>query len=177
MYWIKNSIFVTLIFIMKNAFIYLAIYLLLLSACQNSAKVKLRAPQAIKGVVIGDSVLDKNINTAASLIALIAHGDAVKANLEGKVNAISKKGDWLRIENGKGREVMVSAIDHKFSFPHSLVGKEVVLYGEAKLGTLSVEEQNQLASEDANKPLESATITTFKDVVFFEARGLVVAKK
>ncbi|WP_017260094.1 DUF4920 domain-containing protein [Pedobacter arcticus] len=162
---------------MKNAVIYFAIHLLLFSACQNSAKVNLRAPQAIKGIVIGDSVLDKNIKTTESLIALIAHGDAVKANLKGKVNAVSKKGNWLRLENGTGREIMVSAIDDKFNFPQSVIGKEVILYGEAKLGKLSVEEQNQLAVEDANKPLEGVVITSFKDVVFFEARGLVVAIK
>ncbi len=68
----------------------------------------------------------------------------------------------------------MSAKDGAFDFPQSLVGKEIVLDGEAKLGTLSVNEQVAFTLEEDNKGIENHEIKKIKDVVFFEAKGLAI---
>lgn len=163
---------------MNKTFTYFLLFVLLIVACQNSQKIKLRAPQPIKGFVIGDSVLDNNIKNPESLIALIAHENSTRSKLRGIVKCVCKKdGAWLKLDNGNEKEIMVSFRDKAFSFPQSITGKEVVLDGEARLENLSVAQQKNFALEDGAGEAEISKITATKEVVLFETTGLVVLEK
>jgi len=173
----KNLIFGNFNLKMKKSVICFLLSLLAAIGCQNGGKIKLRAPQAIKGQVIGDSVLDNNIKNAESLIAIIAHNNTTKAKLRGVVKCVCKKGTWLQLNGGVKNEIIVNFGSRGISFPQSIIGKEIVLDGEARLETLSVDQQKQLAFENESSESEISKINAFKEVVLFETKGLVVLEK
>lgn len=158
---------------MKKSFAYLALSFLLLFACQNSNKVKLTAPKTIEGLVIGDSIANNNVNDAETLLAIIAHEKATKIKLKAKVKGVLKNGTWLRLEAGKEHEIIVSFKDEKLLFPTSIVGKEVVIEGEARVEPLSAAQQKDFIVETNASEGEINKLKTAKKVVLFETKGLV----
>jgi hypothetical protein len=173
----KNLIFENFNFKMKKSLICFLFPLMIVTGCQNGGKIKLRAPHAIKGLVIGDSVLDNNIKDSGSLIAIIAHNNTTKAKLRGIVKNVFKKGTWLQLNGDTEKEILVNFGSRAISFPQSLIGKEVVLDGEARLETLSVDQQKNFAIENEISEAEISKINAFKEVQLLEAKGLVVLEK
>nr|WP_294900847.1 DUF4920 domain-containing protein [uncultured Pedobacter sp.] len=159
---------------MKKLLIYFLLPLIMAFGCQNGNKIKLRAPQAIKGVLIGDSVLDNNIKDSESVLAIIVPDNTTKVKLRGVVKKVSKKGNWLQMTANNKKEILVNFGDKAIFFPQSMTGKEVVLDGQAKLETLSVEQQKSFAIENEIAPKQSSSIKGFKEVVLFEAKGVVI---
>lgn len=159
---------------MRNTALYSIIFLLFATACQNGHKVKLRGDHMLSGVVIGDSVSD-NIKTVESLLAIIQDRNTVKITVKGVVKDVAKKdGNWLKLENHQNEEIFVQFVDPSLYFPQDIVNKVIVLDGEARYETLSVERQRELATENNDTGLEIEKITTSKEVVFFRAKGATI---
>ena len=93
----------------------------------------------------------------------------------GKVVAVcQEKGCWMKMENSSGEPMMVKFKDYGFFMPKDIVGKEIVVDGEATVKETSVKQQKHYAA-DAKKPKEEiAKITTPKKELIFTARGVSV---
>ena len=66
--------------------------------------------------------------------------------------------------------------DYAFFVPTSLVGKNVVLEGNAETKTISVDEQKHYAEDAKKSQAEIDAITTPKEEIRFMASGIKVVK-
>lgn len=90
------------------------------------------------------------------------------------VEVCPKKGCWLKLEMEDGQTAMVKMKDYGFFLPLAAKGKTVVIDGEVKIKTISVEELRHYA-EDAKKSKEEIeAITKPEKEVRVTARGIVI---
>jgi hypothetical protein len=90
------------------------------------------------------------------------------------VSVCQEKGCWMKMENAGGETMMVKFKDYAFFMPKDIVGKEVVLDGEASIKEASVKQQRHYAA-DAGKPKEEiAKINAPKRELTFTAKGVLV---
>jgi hypothetical protein len=87
-----------------------------------------------------------------------------------------KKGCWMSLEMPDKTTVFVKMKDYGFFVPLEMIGKTVVIDGEAKKITTSVDELKHYA-EDAKKSKEEiAAITEPKEEIRLTASGILVVK-
>ncbi|MGN6416349.1 MAG: DUF4920 domain-containing protein [Pseudobacter sp.] len=113
----------------------------------------------------------------AVLPELLDQKDSVYTTINATVlDVCPKKGCWIRLQVNDSTEAFVKMKGYAFFVPLDLIGKTVVLEGEAKLKTTSVAELRHYA-EDAKKPkAEIDAITQPKKEIRFLASGIKVVK-
>jgi len=101
--------------------------------------------------------------------------DKFEGKVTGKVTEVcQERGCWMKVEKADGETVMVKFKDYGFFMPKNIVGKEVVLEGEATVNEVSVKQQRHYA-QDAGKPEEEIKkINKVKKEVQFVAKGVLV---
>ena len=150
---------------------YLIIVCLQLAAVVSFAQ----QPQpASKGVTYGAGSTNQgaiNVND----IEKNARNNKFEGKVTGKVVEVCKeKGCWMKIERAGGEKMMVKFKDYGFFMPLDIVGKEVVLDGEASVKEVSVKQLKHYA-EDAGKTKEEiAKIKEPKKELQFVAKGVLV---
>ena len=129
---------------------------------------------AEKGTIYGKGT------TATGSISVDALDQQIKNNrFEGKITGkvievCQEKGCWMKVQKQNGETLMVKFKDYGFFMPKDIVGKEVVLEGEATVKEVSVKQQKHYA-EDAGKTKEEiAKIKTPKKELQFIASGVLV---
>jgi hypothetical protein len=129
---------------------------------------------AAKGVVYG--VVAEEANPIAP--------DEIKAKLvdnqyEGQITAkvvevCKAEGCWIKVQRKDGSAMMVRAKDHAFLLPEDIVGKTVLIDGNATVKE-TTEEMRRHYAEDAGKTKkEIAKIKGSEKDVQFAARGVKV---
>lgn len=92
------------------------------------------------------------------------------------VDVCPKKGCWMALEMPDNNKVFVKMKDYGFFVPLAMIGKTIVIDGEAKKITTSVDELRHYA-EDAKKSKEEiAAITEPKEEIRLTAKGILVMK-
>jgi hypothetical protein len=108
---------------------------------------------------------------------LLNNKESVNLKVEAKVlDVCPKKGCWVLLETADKSKVFVKMKDYGFFVPTSLIGKTVVVDGEAKSVVTSVDELKHYA-KDAKK--SQAEIDAIKDPtkeVRLTANGILVVK-
>lgn len=129
---------------------------------------------AEKGVTYGAGT------TAPGAIAVTDLDKNLKENkFEGKVtgkvvDVCREKGCWMKMEKSNGQTMMVKFKDYAFFMPKNIVGKEVVIEGNASVKEISVK-QLQHYAKDAGKPEEEIKkIKEPKKELQFVAKGVLV---
>lgn len=141
----------------------------------------LPAGMALVGDSYGAQVSAKAEKTAISPAELdqkLAQSAKVEnVAVKGKVLEVCEnKGCWMTIQTDNNERFFVKMKDYAFFVPTTLVGKNIVLEGNAETKTISVEEQRHYA-EDAKKPTsEVEAITKPKEEIRFLASGIRVVK-
>ncbi|MBC7850174.1 MAG: DUF4920 domain-containing protein [Chitinophagaceae bacterium] len=137
--------------------------------------VSAQDPQsAAKGVSYGTAT------TADGSIAVNELDQKLKDNkYEGKitgrvVEVCQEKGCWMKLENTSGEKVMVKFKNYGFFMPKDIVGKEVVLDGEAVIKEVSVKQQQHYAKDAGKSEEEIKKITKAKKELQFVAKGVLV---
>ena len=153
---------------MKKGLLAIALLFAVLSTSAQDPK------SAEKGVTYGAgtnangsipvSELDKNIKE-----------NKYEGKITGTVTEVCmEKGCWMKLQKPDGGNVMVKFKDYGFFMPKNIVGKEVVLEGEAIVKEVSVKQQQHYA-KDAGKPEEEIKkITQPKKELQFIAKGVLV---
>ena len=134
------------------------------------------APQtAAPGVTYGKgTTADKAINTAALTSALNAK-PAFKGKVTGKVVEVCKvKGCFMRLAKDDGSTVLVQFRDYGYFMPQNIVGKNVVVEGDAVLKETSVEDLQHLAKDAGKSKEEIAAIKAPKKDMSVMADGVLV---
>lgn len=143
---------------------------LIISAFSYAQEIK----SAEKGVTYGAGTTAGNTITATELEKNMKN-DKFEGKIQGKVTEVcQEKGCWMKIDQGNGQTLMVKFKDYGFFMPKNIVGKEVVLEGEAIVKEVSVKQQQHYAKDAGKKEEEIKKITKAKKEVQFVAAGVLV---
>lgn len=146
---------------------------LILLAVGANAQDKEKTPAA-KGVVYGAvSADDKAI--AADDIKNKLVDNQFEGQIRGKVVEVCKaEGCWIKVERKDGSPMMVRVKNHAFLMPENIVGKTVLIEGNATVKE-TTEEMRKHYAEDAGKSKEEiAKIKGSEKDVQFSAKGVKV---
>jgi hypothetical protein len=146
---------------------------LLFIALGAAAQTKEKTPAA-KGVVYG-VVADEKSPVAPDEIAARLVDNKYEGQLKAKVVEVCKaEGCWIKVQRKDGTLMMVRAKDHAFLMPENIVGKTVLIDGNATVKE-TTEEMRRHYAEDAGKSKEEiAKIKGSEKDVQFSARGVKV---
>lgn len=117
------------------------------------------------------------------------NGDAVPVNkleknlkenkFEGKITGkvaevCQAEGCWIKLEKNDGTTLMVRAKNHGFAMPADLVGKEVVVEGEAGVKEISEAQRKHYAEDAGRSKKEINKIKGSEKQIVFQASGVKV---
>ncbi|GAB2560150.1 DUF4920 domain-containing protein [Spirosoma aerophilum] len=114
---------------------------------------------------------------ATQLATKMADKNEMPAKVEGTVESVCKvKGCWMKVKTGDGQTMRVTFKDYGFFVPKDIVGKTVVVEGNAENTTTTVAKLRHYA-EDAGKTKEEIEkITEPETALTFVADGVIVKK-
>lgn len=163
----------------------LIIVVLTLAACSgNSDKAEVNTDGADVVVnapaieVYGDSVTEAGAMDPKDFLAEMTGKDT----LQGKVKAVikeacTKKGCWMTLDMGDGKEMNVRFKDYGFFVPtEGMIGRTVVVDGYAYTDTVSVDDLRHYAEDAGKSEEEIAQITKPEIGTSFTANGVLVEK-
>lgn len=98
-----------------------------------------------------------------------------EGKITGKVVEVClEKGCWMKIEKSNGEKLMVKFKDYGFFMPKNIVGKDVVLDGEATVKEVSVKQLRHYAEDAGKSKEEIQKIKEPKKELQFIAKGVLV---
>jgi hypothetical protein len=154
---------------MKKIFFFSFIVFALSANAQPKEKV-----QAAKGVVYG-KVFEETSSISVDELPNKLVDNAFTGQIKGRVAEVCKaEGCWIRLQKEDGTSMMVRAKDHSFLMPENIVGKTVLVEGNATAKETS-EEMRKHYAEDAGKSKEEiAKIKGSEKSIEFAAKGVKV---
>ena len=164
---------------MKKIILLLTIVFSAASFAQEAEKKGPPAGNAAIGDVYGSKISVKAEEAAISPKKL---DKKLKANkkienvaVKGKVTDVcDKKGCWLTLETENNEKFFVKMKDYGFFVPTALIGKNVVLEGNAETKIISVDEQKHYAEDAKKSQQEIDAITKPQEEIRFVASGIKV---
>lgn len=150
-------------------------YLLMLCCIIISIALFAQEPApAEKGVAYG-SIASKDGAIHVNEIEKNLKNNKFEGKLTGKVVEVcQEKGCWMKIERANGEKLMVKFKDYGFFMPKNIVGKEVVLDGQATVREVSVKQQKHYAQDAGRSKDEIEKIKASKKELQFVAKGVMV---
>lgn len=125
----------------------------------------------------GDTTITEEgaINTK-QLLEKLKGVDSVEAKVEAVINACcQKKGCWMTVDLGDGKEMRVKFLDYGFFVPFNSAGHSAIIQGKAYTETVSVAELKHLAKDEENKTQEEIDAITTPVVEYtFMASGVII---
>ena len=129
---------------------------------------------AEKGVTYGEGTTANGAINAGEMEKNMKK-DKYEGKITGKVMEVcQEKGCWMKVDKGNGETMMVKFKDYGFFMPKNIVGKEVVLDGEATTREVSVKQLQHYAKDAGKTDEEVKKITRPKKEVQFVAKGVLV---
>jgi len=129
---------------------------------------------ADKGVVYGAGTTEKGAIPVSQVEANMKNAKFT-GKATGKVLSVClEKGCWMKIENTGGETMMVNFKDYGFFMPKNIVGREVVVDGEATVKETSVKQLKHYAGDAGKSKEEISKITAPKKELVFTAKGVLV---
>jgi hypothetical protein len=129
---------------------------------------------ATKGVTYGAGTTAEGAITASTLDNKITD-NKYTGKVTGKiVEVCQEKGCWMKMEKNNGETLMIKFKDYGFFMPKDIVGKQVVLEGEASIKETSVKQLQHYARDAGKSEAEVMKITQPKKEVIFVAKGVLV---
>lgn len=169
---------------MRTLFLFVTI--LVLGACANNTKkaeinkdgadIVVDAP-AID--VYGDSTItEQGAMDPPQFLAEMLGKDSMDAKVKGVVTeACSRKGCWMKLDMGNGKEMRIRFKDYGFFVPtEGMEGKHVVVEGRAFTDTTSIDDLRHYAEDAGKSKEEIAAINEPSVETTFEARGVIIEK-
>jgi hypothetical protein len=147
--------------------------LLLFAAFVADAQDKEKTPAA-KGVVYG-VVSDEKEAIGPDEIKTKLINDKFEGQVKARVTEVCKaEGCWIKVQRKDGTSMMVRAQDHAFLMPENIVGKTVLIEGNATVKEVSEEMRKHYAEDAGKSKKEIAKIKGPEKDVQFAATGVKV---
>ena len=130
---------------------------------------------AQKGVTYGSGTNKEGDLVSSDLLPSRIQQDKYVGKITGKVVEVcQEKGCWMKLQKSDGAHLMVKFKDYKFFMPKDILGKEVVLEGQAVVKQVSVEQLKHYAKDAGKTEEEIEKIKESKREVQFIAAGVLV---
>lgn len=103
--------------------------------------------------------------------------DIKNIKVTGEVESVCvMKGCWMKLKLADGKTMRVSFKDYGFFVPMDIVGKEIVMEGNAKVKETSVADLQHYAKDAGETDEEIAKITQPTKEMAFVANGVLIKK-
>lgn len=162
-----------------RGFLFVISIVLFLVSCQADQQQQ-KLEMAKNYTIYGDTIIVANTSDLSDVKAIykeLAQGDTITTKMTATVTDVcKKKGCWLKLDLNQDQQVMVRFKDYSFFVPEDLIGKEVVLQGNAYVEQLSVDDQQHYAMDGGKSEAEIAAITEPKNTFSFLANGVLTKK-
>ena len=147
------------------------LFLLFAFAAVNAQDIK----PAAKGVTYGAGATADNAIAITEASAQTKGSEKFTGKVKSKVLSVcQEKGCWMTVEQENGEPIMVKFKDYGFFMPKDIVGKEVVLDGEASIKETSVKQLKHYAEDAGKSKEEIEKIKKPKKEMIFTAKGVLV---
>ncbi|MDC3354646.1 DUF4920 domain-containing protein [Flavobacteriaceae bacterium] len=90
------------------------------------------------------------------------------------VEVCQAKGCWMKLDLGEDKEVMVKFKDYGFFVPKDIVGRDVIVEGEAYKEVTTIDELKHYADDLGDSKEKINAITQAEEVRTLTANGVVV---
>lgn len=138
---------------------------------QLSAQVK----PAAKGVTYGKAIKQTGAITIDEMEKQLQTKKEFTGKVQGTVVSVcTAEGCWMKLKRTSGDDVMIKFKGHSFFVPKNILGKKVVLAGNAKVSTTSVEMLQHYAEDAGKSKEEIEKIKEPKTDIEFTADGVLV---
>lgn len=183
--WFPNYLCCLKSFDMKKLAYLLLLCTLVLTACHRNSQPMSEEEAYQKyiknpgnGRSFGDKVDVKNAITYDELLTRLKKADKVATTVRGKVGEVCMaKGCWMTVASADGSDpIFVKFKDYAFFMPKDIVGKQVVMTGEAFKEVTTVEMLRHFAEDAGKSKAEIMAINTPKEELKFMASGVAVVE-
>ena len=152
-----------------------SVLVLFVSVCVSLISFAQDPTPAAKGVTYGAGTTADGAITITKASDQIQGKEKFTGKVQGKVVSVClEKGCWMKIARENGEPVMVKFKDYGFFMPKDIVGKEVVLDGEATVKETSVKQLKHYAADAGKSKEEIEKIKEPKKEIIFVAKGVLV---
>ncbi|HKP31943.1 MAG TPA: DUF4920 domain-containing protein [Chitinophagaceae bacterium] len=130
---------------------------------------------AAKGVTYGAGATSENAIALSEASSQTKGDEKFTGKVKAKVLSVcQEKGCWMTVEQENGEPVMVKFKDYGFFMPKDIVGKEVILDGEASVKETYVKQLKHYAQDAGKSKDEIKKIKKPKKEMVFVAKGVLV---
>src|SRR3546814_18593795 len=121
-------------------------------------------PSAQPGEHYGKTITKDGAINVQQLESKLTTDSTYTGKVEGKVVEVcKKKGCFIRVQReGEGNPILVRFTDYGFFMPQDIVGKTVILAGQAKVREVSVPQQKNFAENEGKNDEKTAKIKKTK---------------
>jgi len=149
-------------------------FILFFSILYTSLGLAQQPAPAEKGVSYGAGSLSEGAIPVSDLEKNLKN-NKFEGRITGKVIEVcQEKGCWMQVEKANGEKLMVKFKCYAFFMPKNIIGKEVVLDGEATMKEVSVKQQRHYAADAGKSKEEIEKIQEPKKELQFVAKGVLV---
>lgn len=147
---------------------------LLLMSASAFAQTKEKTPAA-PGVIYGVLADVKSPIPVEEIASNLNKENSFEGQIKGKVVEVCKaEGCWIKVQRSNGAAMLVRAKDHAFLMPENIVGRNVVIEGNAMVKEVSEEMRKHYAEDAGKSKKEIAQIKGAEKDVQFAATGVKV---
>lgn len=130
---------------------------------------------AQKGVTYGAGTNGEGELVSADLLPSRIQKEKYAGKITGKVVEVcQEKGCWMKLQKTDGEHLMVKFKDYKFFMPKDIVGKDVVLEGQAVIKQVPVKQLKHYAKDAGKSDEDIEKIKESKREIQFIAAGVLV---
>ncbi|MCB0409680.1 MAG: DUF4920 domain-containing protein [Flavobacteriales bacterium] len=123
----------------------------------------------------GADISEEGAITAAEFLSKFDGSQAMEVKLSANISEVcSKKGCWMMLDLGDGKEMRVTFKDYEFFVPKDAAGSLAIVEGVASMDTTSVEELKHYLQDAEASQEEIDAVTEPEYNYAFEAIGVII---
>ena len=123
----------------------------------------------------GEKIEEGSIIENSKIQNLFLAKEKFNAKLKAKVTDVCQmKGCWMKLEIGDEKDIMVNFKDYSFFVPKNIIGKEVIVSGEAFKRNISVDELKHYARDRGEEESAISLIVEPKEIYSLTAKGVIL---
>jgi len=155
----------------------------LLFACGAEEQVKEEKVEIKEEVEVimtkhGADISEEGAMTSADFLAKFDGSESMEVKLAANIMEVcSKKGCWMMLDLGEGKEMRVTFKDYEFFVPKDAGGRLAIVEGVASMDTTSVEELKHYLSDAEASQEEIDAVTEPEYNYAFEAVGVIIKEE
>ena len=154
-----------------------------LFSCGNAEPKAYEVTEVIEEVTVemsmhGAEITKEGAISTTEFLAQFDGKEALETKISGNIEEVcSKKGCWMVIDLGDGKDMRITFKDYEFFVPLDAAGKETIIQGTATMDTTTVEMLKHYAEDAGDSQEEIDAIAEPEFNYAFEAVGVIITEE